>query len=329
MIRKELEKDPALKNESWDRFLPKIKKKNVQRRTPHVVNEKVKDPNATPFPAAPTPRKVDLEMASGAYWLKRPLDKDDKNGTAGKDAAGAGAGADSGDGMTDNERRKAREEERAERQAAKENAFKAPEEKTQRELLKEAAAVKATSLSSSSSSSSSMGDADDDDEEEEQDAKKAKKSKKSKASKAADDEVKEKSKKPSLSGSITAPAISFQGSVPVTKKQSKKEWEEEQEAKKDKKDKKDKKSKREDDDEAEERVGKGSVKRRRSQEDDDEAEEEEDNPKLSSTTTSSSSASRGGVVMKAGSDIAALKAKLHKASSSMDKKVSAKDYFRG
>ena len=58
MIKRELAKDPALKNESWERFLPKFKVKNVQTKKPKKV--KVKKEYST-FPPAP--------VESKASWL--------------------------------------------------------------------------------------------------------------------------------------------------------------------------------------------------------------------------------------------------------------------
>lgn len=68
MIKRELAKDPALEQENWDRFLPKFKPKNVQRKKPAKIR-KVK--NYTPFPPPQQPSKVDLELASGEYFLSK------------------------------------------------------------------------------------------------------------------------------------------------------------------------------------------------------------------------------------------------------------------
>ena len=68
MIKRELAKDPALAEENWERFLPKFKKKNVQRKKPKKVREK-KD--YTPFPPPIQPSKVDLQLESGEYFMSQ------------------------------------------------------------------------------------------------------------------------------------------------------------------------------------------------------------------------------------------------------------------
>jgi len=67
MIKRELAKDENLVNENWERFLPKFKKKNVRRRRPHVQRE---EKAYTPFPPPQMPRKVDLQLESGEYFMK-------------------------------------------------------------------------------------------------------------------------------------------------------------------------------------------------------------------------------------------------------------------
>jgi ribosomal RNA assembly protein len=67
MIKRELAKDETLKNESWDRFLPKFKKRNVQSKkptsatTPETKQEKKQRKEKkiyTPFPPPQQPSKV-------------------------------------------------------------------------------------------------------------------------------------------------------------------------------------------------------------------------------------------------------------------------------
>ncbi|CAF1788740.1 KRR1 small subunit processome component homolog [Brassica napus] len=65
MMRRELAKDPALATESWDRFLPKFRKSNVQQKKPKSKEKK----EYTPFPPPQPPSKVDKQLESGEYFL--------------------------------------------------------------------------------------------------------------------------------------------------------------------------------------------------------------------------------------------------------------------
>jgi len=67
MIKRELAKDPKLKNENWDRFLPKFKKNNPQKKKKERKEKEKKE--YTPFPPPQPPSKMDLQLESGEYFL--------------------------------------------------------------------------------------------------------------------------------------------------------------------------------------------------------------------------------------------------------------------
>jgi ribosomal RNA assembly protein len=71
MIKRELAKDPELKDQSWDRFLPQFKKRTLsKRRKPLIVTDKSKKVY-TPFPPPQEKSKIDLQIESGEYFLGR------------------------------------------------------------------------------------------------------------------------------------------------------------------------------------------------------------------------------------------------------------------
>lgn len=73
MIKQELAKDPNLKNESWDRFLPKFKSKNISKRKKPLKIRQKKEYN--PFPPAPVESKLDKAIESGEYFKKKQEEK--------------------------------------------------------------------------------------------------------------------------------------------------------------------------------------------------------------------------------------------------------------
>lgn len=62
-------KDPELKNEDWERFLPHFKKRTLsKRKKPLKITDKSRKPY-TPFPPPQEKSKVDLQIESGEYFL--------------------------------------------------------------------------------------------------------------------------------------------------------------------------------------------------------------------------------------------------------------------
>ncbi|KAI0366378.1 hypothetical protein BV20DRAFT_971891 [Pilatotrama ljubarskyi] len=130
MIKRELAKDPQLATESWDRFLPKFRKRHLKTSEKTAKkNERLQEKNEarkaaglppleetkkekfekkvyTPFPPPQQPRKVDLQLESGEYFLKAHE----------KEAREA------------KKRKEKQEEVTAERRAKRAEAFVAPEE---------------------------------------------------------------------------------------------------------------------------------------------------------------------------------------------------------
>ncbi|XP_040164190.1 KRR1 small subunit processome component homolog [Anopheles arabiensis] len=67
MIKRELMKDENLREENWERFLPRFQSKNTTKRNKPKVVKKKKE--YTPFPPPLQDSKIDKQLASGEYFL--------------------------------------------------------------------------------------------------------------------------------------------------------------------------------------------------------------------------------------------------------------------
>lgn len=69
MIKRELMKDSNLKDENWERFLPKFENKNPNKKAKKQKTEKKKKKEYTPFPPPQQETKIDKMLSSGEYFL--------------------------------------------------------------------------------------------------------------------------------------------------------------------------------------------------------------------------------------------------------------------
>ncbi|XP_057711501.1 KRR1 small subunit processome component homolog isoform X2 [Corythoichthys intestinalis] len=73
MIKRELSKDPELRVQNWERFLPKFRHKNLAKRKEPKKKSVKKE--YTPFPPQQPESQVDKELASGEFFLRESVKK--------------------------------------------------------------------------------------------------------------------------------------------------------------------------------------------------------------------------------------------------------------
>ncbi|XP_077450506.1 KRR1 small subunit processome component homolog [Stigmatopora argus] len=73
MIKRELSKDPELRVQNWERFLPKFRHKNLAKRKEPKKKSVKKE--YTPFPPPQPESQVDKELASGEFFLRESVKK--------------------------------------------------------------------------------------------------------------------------------------------------------------------------------------------------------------------------------------------------------------
>ncbi|XP_004570951.2 KRR1 small subunit processome component homolog [Maylandia zebra] len=73
MIKRELSKDPELRMQNWERFLPKFRHKNLAKRKEPKKKSVKKE--YTPFPPPQPESKVDQELATGEFFLRESVKK--------------------------------------------------------------------------------------------------------------------------------------------------------------------------------------------------------------------------------------------------------------
>ncbi|SBT31776.1 KRR1 small subunit processome component, putative (KRR1) [Plasmodium ovale wallikeri] len=69
LAKRELAKNEQLKNENWEKYLPNFKKRNVQRKKNKQILDKRNKKKKNLFPPDQLPRKIDIQMETGEYFL--------------------------------------------------------------------------------------------------------------------------------------------------------------------------------------------------------------------------------------------------------------------